>query len=154
MKTRWYEISGWFLWICVCLLWRAARSAAPWFGSQSHSTAYPSQTILLILPQRFLCRRWTGDSIFVTSIFFQLSILIYYPQCGIHFFLIWHWIAIFIWHWAGWIWCGLGILHILIIFPPIFIDFIEIHPYGLIVAMVHPATLHKLLQGCRVGLRG
>ena len=41
MNTRWYEISGWFLQICLFHLWRAARSAAPWFGSQSHSTASP-----------------------------------------------------------------------------------------------------------------
>ena len=154
MNTRWHKSAGVFLWFYLIHLRRAARSAAPWFGSQSHSTAYPSSAILLILPQRFLGRRWTGDSIFVTSIFFQLSILIYYPQCGIHVFLIWRWIAIFIWHWAGWIWCGLGILHILIIFPPIFIDLIEIHPYGLIVTMAYPAALHKLLQGRRVWLRG
>ena len=39
-------------------------------------------------------------------------------------------------------------------FPTIFIDLIEVYPYGLIVAMAYPAALHKLLQGCRVGLWG
>ena len=110
MKSCWHKISRIFSWFNLCRFSWAARSAAPWFGSQSHSTAYPLSQIFLILSPRFQGRRVTGESISITSIFFQLSILIYYSQRGISFILhlvLYQDIVLTL---CGRIWCGVGII--------------------------------------------
>ena len=156
MKTRWYEISGWFLWICFCHLWRAARSAAPWFGSKSHSTA-PLDTFFDFSFSHHQCRRgctcaYPGESISVISILVLLSILIYYPQCQIHFFFIRHCVRIFILTLCGKIWCGVGLLLFFIKSPAVFIDLIIVYSDICVVAMCQPAALNEFAQGRRVGL--
>ena len=152
MNTRWHKISGWFLWISLCHLWRAARSAAPWFGSQSHIRASPHKRYFWFsLNVFFVAGEPAIVYLFPVYLFYYLFI-INYLQCQILYLFIWCCVENFIWHCAGESDVVRPSFHHIIKLPPIFINLVKVNAYGLIVPMAYPTALHKFLQGLRVWL--
>ena len=148
------EISG-FLLVVLFHSSMAARSAAPWFGSKSHSTA-PLDTFFdfsftssmspglhLCIPWReYICYQYISSLIYSYLLSTMSdSLFLHLVLCqNIHLTL------------CGRIWCGVGLWLFFIKSPAVFIDLIIVYSDICVVAMRKPAALNEFAQGRRVGL--
>ena len=149
------EISG-FLLVELFHSSMAARSAAPWFGSKSHSTApldtffwFPlftssiSPGLHLCIPWReYICYQYISSIIYSYLLFTTSDSLFLHPALcqNIHLTL------------CGRIWCGVGLLLFFIKSPAVFIDLIIVYSDMWVVAMCQPAAINEFAQGRRIGL--
>ena len=148
------EISGFRL-VVLFHSSMAARSAAPWFGSKSHSTApldhffdfsftsSMSPGLHLCIPWReYICYQYISSIIYSYLLFTTSDSLFLHPALyqNLHLTL------------CGRIWCGVGLWLFFIKSPAVFIDLIIVYSDICVVAMAYPTALHKFLQGLRVWL--